>query len=360
MAVVEGYTDVIAAHQVGLGNVVGTLGTALGDDHVLGLRRLADRVVLVFDGDEAGQTAADRSLELFLGHEVDVRVLTLPADLDPCDFLLKEGAEAFRALVDAGGRPAGLRHRAGRGAVRPRLARGARGRRPSGCWRSSAGSPVAASGSASDVKVAKALDTPGAAAAACRSRPSSGGSGSCVAAAGRSRAATRPPASPATSSAGGRLPGQRGRAGAAPAPPIRLADLDPVDRELIQIVLNEPGAVADLISRVAGRLAARRPAAAILQACYDLHGEGQSPTLRAGHASARRPRGPGPGGRPALCRSTRRPCPRTCVPPPGKIGLSGVLATLAERERQDRLRDLGRPWPKPTKSPTRTRIVPYD
>ena len=52
VAVVEGYTDVIAAHQVGLCNVVGTLGTALGDDHVQGLRRLADRVVLVFDGDD--------------------------------------------------------------------------------------------------------------------------------------------------------------------------------------------------------------------------------------------------------------------------------------------------------------------
>src|SRR5262249_4064742 len=95
-----GYTDVIAAHQVGLTNVVGTLGTALGDDHVVALRRLADRVVLVFDGDEAGQKAADRSLELFLGHEVDVRVITLPDDLDPCDFLLKEGAGPFRTLAE--------------------------------------------------------------------------------------------------------------------------------------------------------------------------------------------------------------------------------------------------------------------
>ena len=79
---------------------MGTLGTALGDDHVLALRSLADRVVLVFDGDEAGQKAADRSLELFLGHDVDVRVLTLPEDLDPCDFLRREGADTFRALVD--------------------------------------------------------------------------------------------------------------------------------------------------------------------------------------------------------------------------------------------------------------------
>ena len=80
-------------------NVVGTLGTALGEDHVQGLRRLADRVVLIFDGDDAGQSAADRALELFLGHELDVRILTLPANLDPCDFLLKEGADAFRELV---------------------------------------------------------------------------------------------------------------------------------------------------------------------------------------------------------------------------------------------------------------------
>ena len=124
MAVVEGYTDVIAAHQVGLTNVVGTLGTALGDDHVTALRRLADRSVLVFDGDEAGQKAADRSLELFLGHEVDVRVLTLPEGLDPCDFLLREGGDAFRAMVDRAVDPARLRDRSGLGAVRLRLARG--------------------------------------------------------------------------------------------------------------------------------------------------------------------------------------------------------------------------------------------
>ena len=99
VAVVEGYTDVIAAHQVGLGNVVGTLGTALGDDHVHGLRRLAELVVLVFDGDDAGQSAAERALEFFLGHELDVRILSLPANLDPCDFLLKEGALPFRELV---------------------------------------------------------------------------------------------------------------------------------------------------------------------------------------------------------------------------------------------------------------------
>ena len=89
VAVVEGYTDVIAAHQVGLCNVVGTLGTALGEDHLRALRRLADRVVLVYDADAAGQSAADRALEFFLGSDLDLRVLTLPANLDPCDYLLE-------------------------------------------------------------------------------------------------------------------------------------------------------------------------------------------------------------------------------------------------------------------------------
>ncbi len=95
VAVVEGYTDVIAAHQVGLANVVGTLGTAFGEDHLRALKRLADRVILVFDGDDAGQSAADRALEFFLASDLDLRVLTLPANLDPCDFLLKKGPMRF-------------------------------------------------------------------------------------------------------------------------------------------------------------------------------------------------------------------------------------------------------------------------
>ena len=122
VAVVEGYTDVIAAHQVGLSNVVGTLGTALGDDHVTALRRLADRAVLVFDGDEAGQKAADRSLELFLGHEVDVRVLTLPDTSTPATSSWPK-APGRSGRWSRGGRPPDLRDRSGLGPVRLRLAR---------------------------------------------------------------------------------------------------------------------------------------------------------------------------------------------------------------------------------------------
>ena len=85
--------------------MVGTLGTALGEDHLRALKRLADRVVLVYDADEAGQNAADRALEFFLGSDLDLRVLTLPANLDPCDYLLEEGAEAFRAMVEQAADP---------------------------------------------------------------------------------------------------------------------------------------------------------------------------------------------------------------------------------------------------------------
>ncbi len=97
VVVMEGYTDVMAAHQAGIANVVGTLGTALGDDHLPALRQMADRVLIVFDGDEAGQKAAERCLEIFLGHPVDLALVSLPGGADPCDFLQRHGADAFRA-----------------------------------------------------------------------------------------------------------------------------------------------------------------------------------------------------------------------------------------------------------------------
>ncbi len=100
--VVEGYTDCIAAHQFGFENCVAVLGTALGAGHVQLLRRYADRVrvVLVLDGDEAGRRRAKEVLELFVSANVDLRVLTLPDDADPADYLLAHGADAFGRLVD--------------------------------------------------------------------------------------------------------------------------------------------------------------------------------------------------------------------------------------------------------------------
>ncbi|MGF1633953.1 MAG: DNA primase [Phycisphaerae bacterium] len=100
VAVVEGYTDVIMAHQCGVENVVSVLGTALTGEHARILRRLADRVVLLFDADSAGEGAADRSVELFLSQPVEIAVATLPPGVDPDEYVQKEGGEAFTRLLE--------------------------------------------------------------------------------------------------------------------------------------------------------------------------------------------------------------------------------------------------------------------
>ena len=99
LAVVEGYTDVLMAHQLGVAQVVATMGTALNARHVQQLRRHAPRVVLVFDADAGGETGVDRALEIFVGQDVDLRIATLPEGLDPCDLLVRHGAEPFRAAL---------------------------------------------------------------------------------------------------------------------------------------------------------------------------------------------------------------------------------------------------------------------
>lgn len=88
--VVEGYTDVVAAHQAGFENVVATLGTSLTEEHVRILARLAPTVLLGFDADSAGLKAAFRAAEIFQAQEVEVRVLDLPDGDDP-DSLLRAG-----------------------------------------------------------------------------------------------------------------------------------------------------------------------------------------------------------------------------------------------------------------------------
>lgn len=97
--IVEGYMDVIAAHQHGVDHVVGTLGTALTPDHVRILQRYANKVVLLFDGDLAGQRAADRGAALLLQTGMHVTVVTLRDGLDPDEFLAQHGADAFEAFL---------------------------------------------------------------------------------------------------------------------------------------------------------------------------------------------------------------------------------------------------------------------
>lgn len=101
VAVVEGYTDVVMAHQFGIGNVVSALGTALSGHHVTILRRFADKIVLLFDADSAGDNAVNRAVELFLTQPVEIAIASLPQGLDPDQYLLQQGPEAFQNLLSS-------------------------------------------------------------------------------------------------------------------------------------------------------------------------------------------------------------------------------------------------------------------
>ncbi|MCI9495594.1 MAG: DNA primase [Adlercreutzia mucosicola] len=107
--VVEGYTDVIALHEAGIENAVATLGTALTMRHIRVLSRHASkRIVYLFDGDAAGQRAADRALAFIdksmtpeAGRsQVDLVAVTLSDNLDPAEFVQARGSDALRELVD--------------------------------------------------------------------------------------------------------------------------------------------------------------------------------------------------------------------------------------------------------------------
>ena len=97
--VVEGYTDVVVSHQFGVSNVVSPLGTAITEQHVSLLRRFADRIVLLFDADAAGDAAVDRAVGLFLTQPVEIAIASMPPGIDPDEYLLKNGVEAFQAIV---------------------------------------------------------------------------------------------------------------------------------------------------------------------------------------------------------------------------------------------------------------------
>ncbi len=105
LMLVEGYTDVMAAHQVGINTVVAVLGTSTTDEHAALVRRAgARRVSLVFDGDEAGRRATVRALNGLLPLDVEIGIVRLPGGEDPADMLLRGGAEPFREQVE-GARP---------------------------------------------------------------------------------------------------------------------------------------------------------------------------------------------------------------------------------------------------------------
>ena len=97
--------DVLAMHQAGVTNTVAPLGTALTEQQVRVLKRWTASAVLVFDGDEAGEKATLRAIELCERQEVSASVVALPAGRDPADFVQAGEEDALRALL-AGKRPA--------------------------------------------------------------------------------------------------------------------------------------------------------------------------------------------------------------------------------------------------------------
>ena len=107
--IVEGYMDVIACHQAGVTNVVATLGTALTPQSARVLSRLCEKVVLFFDGDDAGQRAADRAVEVFFNSSLEVRIATMAGARargftqakDPDELLKQEGGVGLlKSIID--------------------------------------------------------------------------------------------------------------------------------------------------------------------------------------------------------------------------------------------------------------------
>lgn len=97
---VEGYMDVIAMHQAGIENVVASSGTSLTTDHVKALHRFTKNIVVLFDGDAAGQKASNRAIPMLLEEGMNVRLLTFPNDDDPDSYSRKVSAEEFKTYLE--------------------------------------------------------------------------------------------------------------------------------------------------------------------------------------------------------------------------------------------------------------------
>jgi len=93
---VEGFLDLIVPYQFGVRNVVASLGTALTADQVKLLSRFARKVVVNYDGDRAGVQAAKKSIEILLAEDLEVKVLVLPDNADPDEYIRKFGVTEYQ------------------------------------------------------------------------------------------------------------------------------------------------------------------------------------------------------------------------------------------------------------------------
>ena len=100
MILCEGYMDVIALHAAGFENAVATLGTAITSEQARIFAKYTKQVVICYDSDQAGQTAANKAMRLLEGVGVEVRVLKLEGAKDPDEYIKKYGADGFRRVLD--------------------------------------------------------------------------------------------------------------------------------------------------------------------------------------------------------------------------------------------------------------------
>jgi len=99
--IVEGYMDFLSVYQAGIENVLASQGTALTIEQVRLLKRYTHNVVIIFDADSAGQTAALRSLDIFIEEDMQVSAVDLPSGYDPDSFVRKMGPKALKEKIDS-------------------------------------------------------------------------------------------------------------------------------------------------------------------------------------------------------------------------------------------------------------------
>jgi DNA primase len=99
--IVEGYMDCIALHQQGITNAVASLGTALTVNQAKLMKRYADKIIISYDADLAGEAATVRGLDILRNEGFDVRVLKVPSGKDPDEYIRSNGRDAFLRLIES-------------------------------------------------------------------------------------------------------------------------------------------------------------------------------------------------------------------------------------------------------------------
>ena len=98
---VEGYTDVLMLNKIGFNNAVASMGTSLTLEHSNEIKKFSDKIIINFDSDKAGVDAAFKSIEPLFENNFDVYKLDLPDGQDPCEYIQKNGKDAFLNLLNA-------------------------------------------------------------------------------------------------------------------------------------------------------------------------------------------------------------------------------------------------------------------